>query len=216
MAVVAAITALILSPALSVPLHQRLKAEEEHDFLPTKMDAIPTVTIASGVEMPMAGLGTWQYNSSVAEAAVLLALGMGYTHIDTALGYKNQDGVGRALAASGRARDSYFITSKIPGGLTEMEATQALDLALDQLFPGKKDAFVDLMIVHFPADWNGQGGKTLRQAGWKALEAFSRAGKARAIGVSHFCKSHIEDILEIASIKPAVNQVRHHCGKRRE
>eukprot|EP00966_Prymnesium_polylepis_P075827 1758309-Prymnesium_polylepis.1 len=30
---------------------------------------IPTTEIAPGVHLPMAGLGTWQYNSSVAEAA---------------------------------------------------------------------------------------------------------------------------------------------------
>lgn len=173
---------------------------------------IPTTTIAEGVQLPMAGLGTWQYNSSVAEDAVLAALGMGYTHIDTALGYKNQDGVGRALLKSGRARHSYFITSKIPGGLSYKAAKKALNLALEQLFPGDKDAFVDLMLVHFPADWDGNGGKELRQQEWKALEAFSKAGKARAIGVSHYCRSHMEDIFEMASIKPAVNQVQFHVG----
>ena len=48
----------------------------------------------------------------------------------------------------------------------------------------------------------------MRQAQWKAMEDFSRAGKARAIGVSHYCKSHLDDIFEIATIPPAVNQVR--------
>ena len=135
--------------------------------------------------MPMAGLGTWQFNSSVAEAAVLAALGMGYTHIDTALGYNNQEGVGRALAASLRTRKSYFVTSKIPGGLKvgTKAAHAALNLCLSQLFPGQKGAYVDLMLVHFPADWDGGGGKTLRQAEWRALEAFHKAGKARAIGM---------------------------------
>ena len=180
--------------------------------LPNGAAPIPTVTIAEGVELPMAGLGTWQYNSSVAESAVLAALRMGYTHIDTALGYKNQDGVGRALAASGRPRDSYFVTSKIPGGLSYKETKQALHLALEQLFPGQKDAYVDLMLVHFPADWDGNGGKVLRQQEWKALEAFSKAGKASAIGVSHYCQSHLEDLFEIADIKPAVNQVQYHVG----
>ena len=125
--------------------------------------AIPTVLIAPGVELPLAGLGTWQYNSSVAEAAVLAALDAGYTHIDTALGYKNQDGVGRALAASGRARTSFFVTSKIPGGLPAKEAAKALALAVEQLFPGQKDAYVDLMLVHFPATWDGAGGCWVRE-----------------------------------------------------
>jgi diketogulonate reductase-like aldo/keto reductase len=68
------------------------------------------------------------------------------------------------------------------------------------------------MLVHFPATWGGVGGKALRQEQWKAMEAFQRAGKARAIGVSHYCERHIDDILEIATIKPAVNQVEFHVG----
>ena len=65
--------------------------------------------------MPLAGLGTWQYNSSVAKAAVLSALKLGYTHIDTALGYDNQDGVGEAIAASGVAARRAFRHVEDPG-----------------------------------------------------------------------------------------------------
>ena len=172
-----------------------------------------TITIAPGVEMPLAGLGTWQYNSSVAKAAVLSALKLGYTHIDTALGYDNQDGVGEAIAASGVARDALFVTSKIPGGLAYHAAGGALTTALDQLFPGDDGAYVDLMLVHFPASWDQKAaGKALRQDQWRALEAFHKGGKARAIGVSHYCKRHIDDILEVATVTPAINQVQFHVG----
>jgi len=178
--------------------------------------AVPSVTIAPGVEMPLVGLGTWLYNSTVARAATLSALGMGYTHIDTAFGYNNQIGVGEALKASGLSRQQLFIVSKIPGGLTEQEAAQQLDQSLEQLFPSSGAAegprYVDLMLVHFPASWGGEGGKALRQAGWRAMEAFAKAGKAKAIGISHFCRRHLDDILEIATIKPAVNQVQFHVG----
>ena len=167
---------------------------------------IPTVTIAPGVELPMAGLGTWQYNDSVAGAATLAALKMGYTHIDTALGYNNQVGVGKALEASGRARASYFITSKIPGGLNTSATNAALELSLQQLGL----TYVDLMLIHFPATWGGDGGAAARVEEWKAMEAFQKAGKAKAIGVSHYCKHHLEDILAIATVKPAVNQVQYH------
>ena len=175
--------------------------------------AVPTITIAPGVEMPLAGLGTWQYNSTVAKAAVLSALKLGYTHIDTALGYDNQDGVGEAIAASGVARDALFVTSKIPGGLAYHAAGGALTTALDQLFPGDDGAYVDLMLVHFPASWDQKAaGKALRQDQWRALEAFHKGGKARAIGVSHYCKRHIDDILEVATVTPAINQVQFHVG----
>jgi len=173
---------------------------------------IPTITIASGVEMPLAGIGTWQYNSSAAEAAVLTAVGLGCTHIDTALGYENQDGVGSAIRKSGVARKDFFLVSKIPGGFDEKDAAAALASSLEQLFPNQTDAYVDLMLVHFPATWSGTGGKASRQAEWRAMEAFAKAGKARAIGISHFCKKHLDDILEMATIKPAINQVQYHVG----
>jgi len=168
----------------------------------------PTIEIAPGVHLPLVGIGTWQYNESVTEAAVLSALGMGYEHVDTAAGYANAAGVARALEKSGRARASYFITSKIPGGLNESAAAAALDANLAEL----RLTHVDLMLVHFPATWGGEGGKAARQAEWRALEAFAKAGKARAIGVSHYCRRHVEDVLEIATIKPAVNQVQFHVG----
>eukprot|EP01046_Picozoa_sp_COSAG06_P007445 COSAG06_NODE_364_length_16784_cov_21.917231_4_plen_410_part_00 len=174
---------------------------------------IPTVTIgkdAKGapVQLPMSGIGTWQYNDTVAEAAVALALTLGYTHIDTAIGYDNQVGIAKALKASTRPRESYFVTSKIPGGLDYADATKQLEQSIQQLgLP-----YVDMMLVHFPATWGGKGGKELRQAGWKALEDFYKAGKTRAIGISHYCEAHIADILEVATVLPAVNQVQYHVG----
>eukprot|EP00040_Diaphanoeca_grandis_P005713 m.34181 g.34181 ORF g.34181 m.34181 type:complete len:320 (-) comp16941_c0_seq1:24-983(-) len=169
---------------------------------------IPTKTIAPGVELPMAGLGTWQYNESEAKDAVLTALNLGYTHIDTALGYYNQQGIGEAVIESKRDRSSFFVTSKIPGGLNYSAATAALELSISQL----QMTYVDLMLVHYPATWGNVGGKEMRQEGWRALEDFHKSGKARAIGISHFCEQHIKDIMEIATVKPAVNQVQFHVG----
>jgi diketogulonate reductase-like aldo/keto reductase len=181
--------------------------------LGSALGAIPTLPIAPGVDIPLAGLGTWQYNNSVAYSAVLTALkDVGYTHIDTAIGYGNQVGVGKAIADSERKRSDIFITSKIPGGLTQDDAAKQLSESVDQLFPGDDKGYVDLMLVHFPAAWSGEGGKALRQAEWKALEAFQRAGKTRAIGVSHYCRKHLDDVLAIATIKPAINQVQFHVG----
>jgi diketogulonate reductase-like aldo/keto reductase len=170
---------------------------------------VPTVKIAPGVYLPMSGLGTWQYNTTTAQAASELALDLGYTHIDTALGYGNQVGVGNAIKNSGRARDSLFVTSKIPGGLNFAEATRQLELSLSQLGLD----YVDLMLTHFPASWSGVGGKEMRVQEWKALEAFQKAGKAKAIGVSHYCRQHVQDILDIPNTVPiAVNQVQYHVG----
>jgi diketogulonate reductase-like aldo/keto reductase len=131
-------------------------------------------------------------------------------HIDTALIYANQKGVGAALKESGRARDTFFITTKIPGGLNKSATEAALQQDLDEL----QLDFVDLMLIHYPCtmDAKAAGGKASRQTMWKAVEAFQKAGKAKAIGVSHYCQRHLKDIMEIAEIPPAVNQVQFHVG----
>ena len=159
--------------------------------------------------MPMVGIGTWLYNSTLAEASVSLALDYGYYLVDTALGYKNQDGVGRALKNSGRSRSSYFVTSKIPGGLSASQTQDALNTALQQLDLD----FVDLMLLHFPSDWAQKNtGKAQRQEQWLALETWAKSGKARAIGVSHYCERHIQDLFEVATVPIALNQVQYHVG----
>jgi len=71
------------------------------------------VELASGVEMPLLGLGTWQMRGDTAHAAVADALELGYRHVDTAQMYGNEREVGRALAESGLSRDDVFVTTKI-------------------------------------------------------------------------------------------------------
>jgi len=177
------------------------------------LSGIPTIQIAPGVEMPLQGIGTWLYNSTRAEQAVFAALTLEptpYAHIDTALIYGNQDGVGRAIKASGRDRKSFFLTTKIPGGLNASATQSSLNQDLDEL----QVEYVDLMLVHYPCtmDAEASGGKASRQIMWKVMEQFVKDGKARAIGVSHYCQRHLEDIMEINTVPIAVNQVQFHVG----
>jgi len=176
--------------------------------LPRHYPSVPIKGRSGVVAMPLYGLGTWLYNSTVAEMAATMALGMGYRHIDTAFGYDNQDGVGRALKNSGLQRKEYFITSKIPGGLNASATMATANQCLKQLGL----SYVDLMLVHFPASDNGKGGKAARVEEWKALEKWAKSGKARAIGVSHYCAHHIKDIQEVATLPIAVDQVQYHVG----
>ena len=92
---------------------------------------IPTVKLNNGVELPMAGLGTWQYNNSRAGAAAALALKLGYTHIDTAFIYGNQEGIGKALKASDRPVPTSSL--KNTGGLSAKDAAEHLETCLEQL-----------------------------------------------------------------------------------
>mmetsp|Transcript_10857 Transcript_10857/g.15088 ORF Transcript_10857/g.15088 Transcript_10857/m.15088 type:complete len:306 (+) Transcript_10857:188-1105(+) len=176
----------------------------------------PTVTLYNGVEMPMVGAGTWQYNSDTAYKSVQAALELGYTHIDTANNYGNQDGVGKAL--KGRNRTSYFLTTKIPGcKVNRRHPESCYDDAQRQLSEDLSlldVQYVDLMLVHFPPLLGGCGGANCKamQAQWKAMEELYRNGSARAIGVSNFCQSCFECLKETQTILPMVNQVAYHIG----
>jgi len=172
-------------------------------WFPDNVTSVAIRGVHGPVHMPLLGLGTWQYNDSRSEDAILAAFKLGYRHVDTASVYANAVGVGRALKKTGVKRGEFFVTSKLAIGLNVSATVQAMyqnlkDLQLD---------YVDLMLIHIPPT-----GAQARQDQWKALEQFAKAGKAKAIGVSHFCKRQLQDILSIATVPVAVNQVQYHVG----
>jgi 2,5-diketo-D-gluconate reductase A len=164
--------------------------------------SIPTHKLNNGVDMPMMSIGTWQYDSATAEQVVKDALSVGFNHIDTANNYNNQKGVGAAL--KGVNRESYFLTTKIPSG-SGSQTRSYLEQDLSEL--GLE--YVDLMLVHYPPRGNSCSSM---QDQWAAMEDFYKAGKAKAIGVSNYCPSSIECIMQTATVTPAVNQVQYHVG----
>jgi 2,5-diketo-D-gluconate reductase A len=179
--------------------------------LPDAYPSVPMNGLEGKMQMPLVGLGTWQYNDTIAEQATLEAFKIGYRHVDTALGYGNQVGVGKALKTieqGGLEREQFFVTSKIPGGTNASTTRANLDLAMEQL----QVEYVDLMLVHFPATWGGDGGAAMRKEEWLTMEKWAKEGKAKAIGISHYCRSHVEDILSIATVPIALNQVMYHVG----
>merc|ERR1712203_978756 len=106
-------------------------------------------------------------------------------------------------------REEIFLTTKVNGGQGENGTIAAHDQNLKFL----QTTYVDLLLVHFPCDFenkfcNPEG----RQATWRALERLHKDGKARAIGVSHYCQQHMEDVLEIATVPIAINQQEWHVG----
>ena len=178
---------------------------------------IPTKTIGqdvygNGVDLPLLGAGTWQYNDTIAYESVCKAFAAGYTFVDTALGYGNQRGVGRAIANCWtKPRDELFVMTKIPGGLTASETLAAHQQNLDQLGLD----YVDHVMTHFPADWHvtpDRSSKERRQEEWMGLENLYYRRLARSIGISHYCPDHIDDVLEVATVQPSINQVEYHVG----
>lgn len=150
--------------------------------------------LADGATMPTLGLGLWRVRSgSECENAVRWALELGYRHIDTAQAYANEESVGRALRDSGVPREEVFITTKFYPARRDpaAEAEQSLRrLGVDQ---------VDLYIIHWP-----QNGATWA---WPGMEAARQRGYARSIGVSNFNVDELDQVIEIASTPPVINQV---------
>jgi diketogulonate reductase-like aldo/keto reductase len=148
----------------------------------------------NSVEIPVVGLGVWQVpDGPECENAVRWALEAGYRHIDTAQAYGNEPSVGRAIAASGVAREELYVTTKFNPSRrdAEQEAARSLErLGLD---------YVDLYLVHRP-----QGGAT---RAWDGMQRAAGRGYARSIGISNFSVAELDEVLAAADIKPAVNQI---------
>jgi 2,5-diketo-D-gluconate reductase A len=166
--------------------------------------AVAQITLNNGVQIPQLGYGVFQVPPDETEQAVSRALEAGYRHVDTAEMYGNEAGVGRALAASGLARDEVFVTSKLNNGFHRPDdARRAFDGTLAALGTDH----VDLFLVHWPLPtlYDGDYVST-----WQTMEEFAADGRARSIGVSNFQVAHLERLAEETGTVPSVNQVEAH------
>jgi diketogulonate reductase-like aldo/keto reductase len=156
-----------------------------------------TVKLNNGVEIPILGFGVFQITDlSECERSVVDAIQTGYSHIDTAASYQNEEAVGRGIKQSGVAREKLFITTKLWIQSKGYEGTlKAFENSLKRL----QLDYVDLYLIHQPfGDVYGE---------WRAMEELYQQGKVRAIGVSNFYPDRIMDLIIHNKITPAVNQI---------
>jgi diketogulonate reductase-like aldo/keto reductase len=158
--------------------------------------AIPTVALPGEVAMPLMGLGTWQLRGRRGYDAISFALEVGYRHIDTATVYANEAEVGRALRDSGLPRHDVFVTTKLPPGRAGRER-ETLTASLRALGTDH----VDLWLVHWPPDGRA------RPQTWRELLALRDQGLARAVGVSNYSLSQLDELIDATGQAPAVNQI---------
>jgi 2,5-diketo-D-gluconate reductase A len=166
------------------------------------MPQAPLITLNDGVQIPQVGLGVWQLTDEQAYASTKAALAAGYRHIDTAMIYGNEAGVGRAIADSGIPRDQLFITTKL------WNADQGFDSTLrayDQSLKLLGLSYVDLYLIHWPLPKKRAFG-----ASWRALVQLKNDQRVRSIGVSNFTIAHLEQIIADSGVKPSVNQIEIH------
>ena len=160
------------------------------------MTEIPSVDLGNGAAMPMLGFGTWQLQGELAYEATRHALLIGYRHIDTATMYRNEEQVGRAIADSGVDRAELFVTTKLPpGNAGRVRSTMAESLK------ALGTDYVDLWLVHWPPR-----GRNLVPL-WRDFLEVRDKGLTRAVGVSNYSMSQIDDLMEATGERAVVNQI---------
>ena len=153
-----------------------------------------TLVLADGNRIPRLGLGVWQIlDGPACVDAVRWALELGYRHIDTAQAYGNEESVGRGLRESGVPRDEVFLTTKFHP--QRKDPVAQIERSLQRLGVDR----VDLYIIHWPG-----GGPTWA---WPGMERAREQGHARSIGVSNFSSGELDEVVQVASSRPVVNQV---------
>lgn len=173
-----------------------------------QVTAVPMVTLHDGVEIPQLGFGVFQVPPEDTQQTVEEALRIGYRHIDTAAAYRNEAGVGAAIAASRIPRDEVFVTTKLWNSNQGYDTTlRAFERSLDRL--GMEH--VDLYLIHWPLPTLGRFVDT-----WRAFERIHDEGRSRSIGVSNFRIEDLERLREEGERRPTINQVELHPRLRQD
>jgi aldehyde reductase len=185
----------------------------------------PTITLNNGKEMPIIGLGTYNSTGNSVYQSVKDAIHIGYRHIDTAYLYQNEKEIGKALKevfAEGKVkRQEVFVISKLWHTFhSRSRVIEGIKKSLENL--GLE--YLDLFLIHFPFGLKeGTNEMTPKDSEghvlfsdvdyidtWKGMEDAVNQGLTKSIGFSNFNSKQIDRVLEVAKIKPTVNQVECH------
>jgi len=160
---------------------------------------VPTKTLPSGDDLPEVGLGTYGMSDEETAESVRAALEAGYTHIDTAEGYRNEAVIGDVLAEYDR--DRLFLTSKVlPKNLNYESVIRSCEASLDRLGTD----YLDLYLVHWP-----NPAVSLRET-LQAMARLHERGLVRNIGVSNFTAYQLSCAQHVSNVPIAVNQIEFH------
>ncbi|MBZ9763140.1 aldo/keto reductase [Mesorhizobium sp. CA8] len=155
-----------------------------------------------GSTIPQIGLGVWQVDPEITAKVVRWGIEAGYRLIDTAEGYRNEEGVGEAIRSAGVPRSELFITSKLRNGAHQRDAAlRAFDDTMQKLGVDQ----IDLFLIHWPVPSQNKYVEA-----WKALVELQKAGRIKSVGVSNFNQDHLERIIGETGVTPVVNQIELH------
>ncbi|HEV7183242.1 MAG: aldo/keto reductase [Actinomycetales bacterium] len=166
------------------------------------MDAETRFPLNDGNTLPPIGFGTYPLRGEEGVKAVASALDLGYRLLDTAVNYRNEDAVGRAIAESSVPREEIQVTTKLPGRDHGYEETLA---SCHRSLQALELDYLDLYLIHWPNPGVGKFVDT-----WKAMIELRADGPVRSIGVSNFTVEFLERLEAETGVLPAVNQVELH------
>lgn len=164
------------------------------------MSTVPSIALSDGTSIPQLGLGTYKLDDEAVVPVVHAALEIGYRHLDTAKIYRNEAGVGRAIASSGIARDDIYVTTKLWND-DHLKAREALEASLERLGLDR----VDLYLIHWPFHQAGTAARA-----WEQMVELCEAGLTTSIGVSNFLPEHLDALAAISDVVPVINQIEVH------
>lgn len=160
---------------------------------------VPTVSLPSGDDLPLVGKGTWRLDDEQVHESVTTAIDAGYTHVDTAEGYMNEAGVGRAVAEHDRSE--LFVTSKVlPKNLDYQSVIDACEASLERLGTD----YLDLYLIHW-----ANPAVSIRET-MDAMATLQDRGLVRNVGVSNFSRYQLSAALHVSDVPIAVNQIEFH------
>ncbi|KAL4433122.1 hypothetical protein ABPG74_010817 [Tetrahymena malaccensis] len=174
---------------------------------------VPILNFREGGSIPQIGYGTYELRQNDCITGVTEALKIGYTHIDTASVYRNEQDIAKVIhnPAYGIKREDLFITSKIsPGEQGYEQAKKAVQDMLTRL----NIKYLDCVLIHWPGvsklPPNDPKNAQIRLETWKALIELRKAGIIKHIGVSNFNINHLQHLIEKSEFKPEMNQFEIH------
>ena len=175
------------------------------------------ITMNNGLSIPVLGTGTntfgkenndFQGKITYDTTELRSAIALGYRLIDTAIFYRNEAVIGKAVKESSLDRSEFFITSKIPAEKEYTETTERIIQYVEKSLQELDIEYIDLYLIHFPLETNEDNLRV-----WRVLETYVERGLIKSIGVSNFNEEQLAYLLKHATIKPVINQFQSYPGK---
>ena len=177
-------------------------------------------TMNNGLKIPVLGTGTNTFGKENGDfygkitydtKELSSAIELGYRLIDTAIYYRNEAVIGKAVRESDIDRSEFFITSKIPQDKAFIETNELVQTHVEQSLKALDLEYIDLYLIHFPLESNEENLRV-----WRILETYVDKGHIKSIGVSNFNEDQLSYLIKHARIKPVLNQFQSYPGKHQQ